>query len=56
MHKEETAKMQNPFTYTFGVKPREYIHNAQSEVILRNFSYEDPVEKASFFIWAGSLN
>lgn len=44
--KKGMTKMQNPFTYTFGVKPREYIRNEQSEVILQNFSYDDPVEKA----------
>ena len=44
--KKGMTKMQNPFTYTFGVRPREYIRNEQSEVILQNFSYDDPVEKA----------
>lgn len=37
--------MQNPFTYTFGVKPKEYIKNTQSDVILENFSYAEPSER-----------
>lgn len=38
--------MQNPFTYTFGVKPKEYIRNEQSDTILANFSYPVPTEYA----------
>ena len=38
--------MQNPFTYTFGVKPREYIRNDQADIILNNFSYAEPTERS----------
>lgn len=38
--------MQNPFSYTFGIKPREYIINIQEDIILENFMYADPVERA----------
>ena len=38
--------MQNPFTYTFGVKPKEYIRNEQSDIIMENFSYPEPTERS----------
>lgn len=37
---------QNPFSYTFGVKPKEYIANEQEDLILDNFMYEEPTERA----------
>ena len=37
--------MQNPYTYTFGIKPKEYIRNPHSDVILENFSYPEPTER-----------
>lgn len=37
---------QNPFSYTFGLKPREYIPNEQEDIILENFMYEQPSERA----------
>lgn len=37
--------MQNPFSYTFGIKPREYIANEQEDVILNDFMYK-PTERA----------
>lgn len=37
---------QNPFSYTFGVKPKEYIANEQEDAILENFLYEFPTERA----------
>lgn len=42
----QEGRKQNPFSYTFGIKPREYIRNTQSFDILENFSYEDPTERA----------
>lgn len=38
--------MQNPFNFTFGVKPKEYIINPQEDTILDNFMYEEPTEHA----------
>ena len=38
--------LQNPFTYSFGIKPKEYIRNPQEDIILDNFSYRDPTERA----------
>ena len=38
--------MQNPFSDTFGVKPKEYIRNEQSHIILINFSYPEPAERS----------
>ncbi len=38
--------MQNPFSYTFGIKPKEYIANEQEDVIVENFMYENPTERA----------
>lgn len=39
-------KPQNPFSYTFGVKPVEYIANVQEDIVLDNFMYENPTERA----------
>lgn len=38
--------MQNPFSYTFGIKPKEYIANEQEDVIVENLIYENPTERA----------
>ena len=38
--------MQNPFNNTYGIKPKQYVLNNQSEEILENFSYEDPTERS----------
>lgn len=44
--KRAAMKQQNPFSYTFGVKPVEYIPNEQEDIILDNFMYENPTERA----------
>ena len=38
--------MQNPFTYSFGIKPKIYIHNDQADMIMNNFLYPDPTERS----------
>ena len=37
---------QNPFSSTFGIKPKQYVVNDQMEEILLNFSYPEPTERA----------
>lgn len=37
--------MQNPFTHTFGLEPKQYISTVQTEEITENFSYPNPSEK-----------
>lgn len=38
--------MQNPFSYSFGLKPKVYVVNAQFERIAENFYYDEPGERA----------
>ena len=37
---------QNPFSNTFGIKPKQYVVNDQMNEILDNFSYPEPTERA----------
>lgn len=46
MDMEINKNKQNPFSYTFGAKPKEYIANEQEDIVLENFMYEDPTERA----------
>ena len=37
---------QNPFSNTFGIKPKQYVANDQMYEVLNNFAYPEPTERA----------